>query len=60
MKSKTPYKNLGYRPREDGTFIIYEINWKHVDDKLVERAIKNKSQSAKLGPLRVRISNTRK
>ena len=50
------YSNLGYTPREDGTFFVYELDWDYVHRYLAPRAAKNRSKSTKIGPFRVRIS----
>ena len=53
---RTTYSNLGWTPREDGTFFIYELDWDYIHKFLAPRATKTKTKSTKYGPLRVRIS----
>ena len=57
-----PYTDLGWRRLEadPDMIVVYQINWKHVDNILVPRAIKNHSHSTKLGPLRVKICKSPK
>ena len=54
--NKTTYSNIGWTPRGDGTFFVYELDWNHIHKFLAPRAAANASKSTKVGPFRVRIS----
>ena len=57
--NKKIYSNLGYTPREDGTFYVYELDWNEVHKWLAPRCELRKSKSLVRGPFRVRIAKKR-
>jgi hypothetical protein len=52
---KRTYKNIGWTPMADGRFLVYEIDWNHIHERLSAKALKNKSGQTTMGPLRIRI-----
>jgi hypothetical protein len=49
------YSSLGFTPKEDGSQLVYEIDWDYIHERLAPRAERNASKSAKIGPIRVRV-----
>lgn len=54
---KSNYSRIGYTPRGDGTFFVYELDWNEVHKFLATRCELSTNKTVKRGPFRVRIVN---